>query len=253
MMIIVATIQILNELFGVDVETLVEAGFSANKTDVTIDGVTYPGYREYFLEICNALYDNGLLVGMRTDGFGESSDYSKYVILPEGFADKTARMNIRSFTVKDFNSVESWKKYIDTATATGGWANFCLHQLFTDDTVSDAFHLKEWQAKELFSYTNRDDVWVANYAEACKYYAEWSTAEVSSVYDNGTIKVTLTDAENNAVYDEALTVRVTVPTSWDICIVDGATELTVMTDASGEAYVLVDIVPDSGSVTITAK
>ena len=47
--------------------------------------------------------------------------------------------------------------------------------------------------------------------------------------------------------------NVTVPTSWDICIVDGATELTVMTDASGEAYVLVDIVPDSGAVTLALK
>jgi hypothetical protein len=55
------------------------------------------------------------------------------------------------------------------------------------------------------------------------------------------------------LFNEALTVRVTVPTSWNICVVNGSTELEVKTDSTGEAYVLVDIVPDSGAVVLTAK
>ena len=154
--------------------------------------------------------------------------------------------------MKDINSFESWTQYIDYAIESGGWANFCLHQIFEDGTVSEAFHLKESQARALFAYTNRDDVWVANYSEACKYYAEWSTAEVSVECNDGVISVTLTDAENNEVYDEALTVRVTVPTGWTECIVGDKT-VEVMVDENGESFVYVNIIPDSGVVTIIKK
>ena len=248
-----AAIQVFSDLFGVEVKTLVMPGVAANRTDVVVNGVTYHGWIEYYNAVVARMYADGILVGARGDGFGEANMSENFLILPERFGTEAERLNIPSYTAKDVNSFESWTQYIDYATESGGWANFCLHQIFTDDTVSEAFHLKEYQAKALFSYTNRDDVWVANYEEAAKYYAEWATAEVSVSSSNGVISVTLTDGENNDVYDEALTVKVSVPTSWNECLVNGSETVSVITDASGNSYVYVNIVPDSGVVTIVAK
>ena len=238
-------------LFGADVKTLVMPGVAANRTDVVIDGVTYQGWLAYYLMLVEQMYEEGILVGARGDGFGEANMGKNFVITPETFKNAQNRLNIYSYTAKDINSIDSWKQYIDYALESGGWANFCLHQIFPDGTVSEAFHLKISQAKELFGYTNRDDVWVANYEEAAKYYAEWSTAEVEVKCINGVISVTLTDGENNEVYDEALTVKVTVPTSWETCLVNGSETVKVYTDDNGVSYVYVNIIPDSGVVTIT--
>ena len=104
----------------------------------------------------------------------------------------------------------------------------------------------------LFSYTDRDDVWVANYSEASKYYTEWSTARVDIQNVDGKLILTLTDNENNDVFDEALTVKVTVPSNWTECLVDGV-EAEVIKTELGESFVYVSVVPDSGTVEIVSK
>jgi hypothetical protein len=84
------------------------------------------------------------------------------------------------------------------------------------------------------------------------YYAEWSTASVSCVYENGAVKVTLTDKENNDVFTEALTVKVSVPATWTSAKY-GSEILRIHRNVDGSAYVYVNIVPDSGVVTVLAN
>ena len=68
---------------------------------------------------------------------------------------------------------------------------------------------------------------------------------------DGKIRVTLTDSEDNTVYNEALTVKVYVPATWDGAVMNGEA-LTVHTDMAG-SYVYANVVPDSGTVEITSK
>ena len=127
---------------------------------------------------------------------------------------------------------------------------FCIHYIVPDGDPIVDFQITQSQATTLFDYTKSKNVCVANFTEATKYYSEWSTAEVSAVCENGVIKVTLTDNERDDVYDVALTVKVTVPNAWKSCIVNGGEAIDVMVDESGASYVYVDIVPDSGVVTL---
>ena len=249
---IYASIQILNDLYGIDMKTLVEPGIGVEKNDVTIDGVTYESYHKYYLQLISKAYEEGVLIGVRGNGFGDTAVSPDKVVTPEMLADVAERLDINALTARHTQNVENWKKYIDYATDVGGWAVFCLHKIIADGTDDTNIHIFESQADELFRYTDNENVWVATYTEATKYYTEWSTAEVSVECNDGVISVTLTDAENNEVYDEALTVKVTVPTGWTECIVGDKT-VEVMVDENGESFVYVNIVPDSGVVTITSK
>ena len=81
-------------------------------------------------------------------------------------------------------------------------------------------------------------------------FARRSVFTVSEACDDF-IRFTLTDSEDNTAYNEALTVKVGVPASWASATASGNT-LEVYTDTDGSFYVLVDIVPDSGVVTLSA-
>jgi len=236
--------QILNDLFGEDGYGIARAGISAKENDVTIDGITYKGYLEYYLTVLERMYNEGRLISVRR-GSGKAITH-EYLSTMEG------RLSVPSYSIKDYQDPATWRQHIDDATAIGGWSVFCIHRIFTDDTVSDAFHLKVSQIRDLFAYTDRDNVWVATYEVAAKYYSEWSTAEVKAEMKDGVIIVELTDKENNEIYDEALTVKVTVPSRWKSCMVNGG-ELEIKTDENGTSFVYLNIVPDSGTVEISGK
>ena len=143
----------------------------------------------------------------------------------------------------------AWTQFIDNAAANNGWATYCIHKI--SEAATSGHYILESDAEALFAHAASKNVWVANYTEAFLYYTEWASAQVSAVYDNGSIKVTLTDAEDNGVYDEALTVKVSVPASWAAAEANGE-RLEIHTDTDGSCYVLVDILPDSGTVTLSA-
>jgi hypothetical protein len=147
------------------------------------------------------------------------------------------------------STFEEWKLYIDAALEVGGWATFCLHNVCN---TGKYYNLDEEYAHQLFSYTNKENIWVANYTDALMYYSEWSTATTFAEFIDGKIYVTLSDGEDDALFTEALTVKVTVPESWKTVTLDGKT-LTVNTDESGESFVYVDIVPDSGTVILSGN
>jgi hypothetical protein len=161
---------------------------------------------------------------------------------------------MHAYSLRHTQTVESWKQYIDYATESGGWALLMLHRIYADDKtgVDHVIHTKESATRELFEYTNRDDVWVTTLTEATKYYSEWATSTVSTKTVDGVIVLTVTDTENNEVYDEALTVKVTVPESWEFCTVNGE-EIEVKIAENGVRFIYVDVVPDSGSVEIAKK
>ena len=137
-----------------------------------------------------------------------------------------------------------WKPYIDKAMENFGWAVFCIHNI-----ANSYYAISDAEANKLFAYTDRDEVWVATYSEASLYYCEWSTANVSTSYANGELKVTLTDGEKDEIFSMPLTVEVKVPSDWGSAI---AGNNLYKVRSNGEYnYILIDIVPDSGPVTIT--
>ena len=135
-----------------------------------------------------------------------------------------------------------------------GAVSYCIHNILSPEAATGNYILEE-HAERLFSQAASygDELWIANYTDVTKYYHEWSSAVVTDSYDaaSGTITVSLTDSERDDIYDMALTVKVTVPTSWETCLVNGSETVKVYTDDNGVSYVYVNIIPDSGVVTIT--
>ena len=96
----------------------------------------------------------------------------------------------------------------------------------------------------LFKHANDygDDIWIASYDEAAKYFLEWSTASVVAELKGNVIAVNLVTEETDERLNLALTVKVNVPDSYESITVDGE-ELEIKTDSDGSRYVLVDAVP----------
>lgn len=267
-----ASKQILEDLFSDYVSkngtaiSLIDAGIGVKTGNVVIDGVTYPTYKVFFIALWNSAYETGDLISVRTtfgSTYDPNLDLSTKVVIPSRYDTKTERFNTPGYMVEHYNAnpegiksddISNWKAYIDAAIAMNGWAGFCIHDIRPSSATSspNGHFITEEQAEALFAYAAGKNIWVATYTAASMYYAEWSTATVSSVYENGTVKVTLTDKEDDEIFTEALTVKVSVPATWTSAI-SGSEILEVHRNSDGSAYVYVNIVPDTGVVTISAN
>ena len=267
-----ASLQILEDLFSDYVSkngtaiSLIDAGIGVKTGNVVIDGVTYPTYKVFFVALWNSAYETGDLISVRTtfgSTYDPNLDLSTKVVTPSRYDTKTERFNTPGYMVEHYNAnpegiksddISNWKAYIDAAIAMKGWAGFCLHDIRPSSATSspNGHFITEEQAEALFAYAAGKNIWVATYTAASMYYAEWSTATVSSVYENGAVKVSLTDKEDDEIFTEALTVKVSVPATWTSAI-SGSEILEVHRNSDGSAYVYVNIVPDTGVVTISAN
>ena len=147
--------------------------------------------------------------------------------------------------------IDNWTAFIDHAIEQKGLAAYCIHNIIANPTSHSGHNISEADAEELFAYALSKNVWVAQFTDAVMYYSEWSTSNVTTEYENGKVMVTLTDGEDNEVYNMALTVKVAVPANWDSAKLGGKT-LEVFKNTDGSSYVYANIVPDSGVAEITA-
>ena len=238
---ILASKQIIEDLLGIEAITHVVPGISVKETDVTVNGELITTYNTYYQQLLSGFINDGTLAGIRGNVFQNGS----FILTNK---DNISKNGVRAFMVSNKDNVSDWKKYIDQSVDINGLAVFCIHKIIEDGATGSGHYIYESMAEEIFAYAIEQNVWVANYTEATLYFTEWASADVATSYENGRIKVTLTDEEDNNLYDEALTVKVRVPTTWNSATVNGEV-LTVHTDNDG-CFVYVDIVPDSGTVEI---
>ena len=101
------------------------------------------------------------------------------------------------------------------------------------------------------------DLWLPTFAEAAKYYFEWSSAELSAVtHGTDRVEVTLTDAEEDPRFDEPLTLKITVPKELKTAEVESYGEIVdvdIHTDSDGTHFVYANILPGDGVSTIRGK
>ena len=264
---IYASKQILEELFPNNISinstalSFINPGIAIKTVDhKRSDGSVVTTYKTYFNEVLKKAYDNGELIGSNaTFGatYDPSLDLSTKVVTKDNFSTYESRMAIPRYMVEHYNAnpeglvnddISNWTDYIDSAIDLNGWACFCIHMMIEKESAN-GHNITEAQAEKLFKYALDNNVWVATNTDAILYFSEWSTSSVSAEYTDGKINVTLTDNERDDVYNMALTVKVSVPDNWQSAT-DGADTYEVLKDSNGVSYVLVDIVPDSGVVTL---
>jgi hypothetical protein len=212
------------------------------------------GFKAYIQEIYEQAFADGTFIAARTAG--------QKTYTAKDFLDEENRIYRRAYIIStstnDPEMPASWKKHIDNAIAAGGgWSSFCIHAM-TEDINEDGQggHKITWeQAEALFQYAvgKGDDLWIATQTEATIYYHEWSSSKVTASYDSdgSKISVSLTDNEDDEIYDMALTVKVAVPGNWSSASVDGK-DVAIRTDSDGSCFVYVDVAPET-TVSIVGK
>ena len=244
---IYASMQLIEELLGIRAISIVEPGIGV-KTDDYLhkDGTLYKTYYTYYKQLVNQAIADGTIVNYIGSILGVSTANLTNYVTKYNIKDSTG---VRRLMVGPSDNKDMWKQFIDNAADNDGWATFCIHKITPEPT--SGHYILQSDAEDLFAHAASKNVWIANYTEAALYYSEWASAKVTASYEDGKISVTLTDDEDNSVYDEELTVKVYVPTIWSAADMNGET-LTVHTDESG-SFVYVNILPDSGTVEICAQ
>lgn len=215
-------------------------------------GTVIPGYSNNYYDLHEQFINDGELIGSRLTG-GK-------IYTADTLANIENRMKLKANmitckTTNDPSAADAWIDYIDKALLDGGIASFCIHAIVDDvaNTSGEGGHyISKAQADRLFGYTESlgDRVWVATLTDAMLYYFEWSTAKLTSAYEDGKITLSITDEERDDIYDMPLTVRVRVPGTWSAAT-DGTNVYEVVTDMYGYNYILVDVKPET-SVTLTS-
>ncbi len=246
---ITASNQIIEDVSGYASGTMVRAGVGASVS-------------RYFY---NLMLDSGVYFAARANSSDYVEDPNSLVYYYDTITNRAAitsymiehyASSYNTATVKgDDNSVclaagiDKWTEYIDHAIETGGWATFCIHEIMPDDhqqgKAKSGHYIYQTQAKALFSHANDygDDIWIASYDEAAKYFLEWSTASVTAEVKAGNIiAVNLVTEETDERLNVALTVKVSVPDSFESVSLNGE-NVEIMSDGDGSKYVLVDVKP----------
>jgi len=257
-----ASKQLLEELFpksefaNQNPLTLIGAGIGVRMADFKVESEnkTVLTYHTYFTKILNKAIENGDYIGGRgTFQVTNTADSSKRVVLPSALKNKDSRRNIAAYMIVHANrgtdSIGNWTAFIDHAIDQGGWASYCIHKIVTPDKQTGHYILEK-DAEELFRYSASKNVWTATFTDALIYYSQWSTATVKCVMENDAVKVTLTDREDNELFNMPMTIKVSVPKEWATASCNGA-ELEIKYDYNNKPYVYVDVTPNSDSVLIT--
>ena len=246
---ITASNQIIEDVSGYESGTMIRAGVGASVS-------------KYFY---NLMLDSGVYFAARANSSDTIANPNSLVYY---YNTITNRAGITSYMIEHYASsyinptikgddnslclsagIDKWTDYIDYAIETGGWATFCIHEIMPDNhqegKTKSGHYIYETQAKALFKHANDygDDIWIASYDEAAKYFLEWSTASVSAEIKAGNvIAVNLITEETDERLNVALTVKVSIPNSFESVTIDGEA-LEIITDEDGSKYVLVDVKP----------
>jgi hypothetical protein len=105
-----------------------------------------------------------------------------------------------------------------------------------------------------FIERNREKLWIGLYADVAKYGQERDTATLT-VESSTPEKITLslTDEMDDSHFDFPLTVKVRIPNDWTTAKAEQAgkpVEAKIL-EHEGNAYALLQAVPDAGSITLT--
>ncbi len=157
----------------------------------------------------------------------------------------------------DFDdTAEEWMKSIDEAVEKNGIVTYLYHTI-TEEEESNASNVVETDRffPMLSEYVKEGKVWNPFYYEAVLYMKECESAQVSMETEGDTVKVTLTDALDNATFNYPLTVRVPVPADWEtVSVSQGTRNEVAKTFTIGEEnYVYANVVPDGGVATLKAS
>lgn len=158
--------------------------------------------------------------------------------------------------------LEDMNKWIDDAISGGKWLVELWHGIGyegegedDDGNTADSYNLPEetYRAHMEYAFSKADEFWCASANEAVKYIKERQNAALSVISETDEkLTLSLTDNLDNAIYNEALTLKIRVDTSKSelSCSVGGVQKTAQVNSDQNGRYLLIDAVPDSGDIVI---
>jgi VCBS repeat-containing protein len=144
---------------------------------------------------------------------------------------------------------KSLESQIDLAETSGQWLVIGFHGL--DGTGYGP--VTEERFRQFIEYMTTKNVWVGTLSAVVKYIRERDSANLSVLFSVGEeLVLDLTDGLDDAIYNEALTIRSEVPATCASALVEqGDTFTTVSSVLEGTTQVIYyNAVPDRGEITI---
>jgi hypothetical protein len=170
-------------------------------------------------------------------------------------------MNISSFVLGSagsYTTAASINSLADSAAAANAWCVYLIHSIDINDDYSP-LSSTVLQASVNYMSTNQDKFWVETFGNVVRYIQERNASSVTETANTGssiTIQVTnnLTNPINvtNTIYNYPITIRRPLPTNWLWATVaqNGAPVPTQVVTNNSTNYVMFDVVPNGGDVTI---
>ena len=191
--------------------------------------------------------------------FGEINDNAKsliaqaYYIAARGVSSGLNKMPYDFYDMKaceDTLSVEQMKAKADEAEQRGKWLISNHHSL---DETSDYGYWNIGMLTDYLDYLKTRNLWVDTFASVTKYIKERASANLSLVSSSDEqIVLSLTDTLDDAIYDEALTIRSEVPSSWaKVNVQQRSSAITVPSVVEDTRTVIYyHVIPDRGLITL---
>ena len=152
--------------------------------------------------------------------------------------------NVRACTPEDV-SIDVYAM-TDSTEQQGKWLVVYFHDLASGSYDIDMF-------TTYLDYLKRKNLWVGTFGAAVKYIQERAAATLSVLSTSSSQMVlNLTDTLNDAIYDQALTLRSEVPSGWTtVNVQQGSSSTVVQSIVEGTTRVIYyNAVPDRGLITL---
>lgn len=164
-------------------------------------------------------------------------------------------MNISSFscgTESSAKTAEDFNAIAQKALLKNGWSVYLYHGIDNDGGYSP---IESQELKEHLSFleNNKEVYWVDTFLNVIKYIKERDALSIKQTSKtNETITVDFTDNLDDSVYNYPITIKKEIPTSWtNVKLSQNNTTITYKIVVENEKkYIIFNIVPDQGTVTI---
>lgn len=209
--------------------------------DRRLDTINDPTYQDLYVSARNA--GNPLLAGNSYN----ASDTTTWWKYGEGTYGLDHYFVVGDALMLSSTTLTTFEAQLDLVEAQNGWTVFTYHGIETGgyENISAA----DFTAQVSALATRNESLFVAPYGEVVRYIRQRDEAAASIVNNDGTtLTLSLTDSLDDSIFNVPLTLMLDAPVGWsDVTAQQSGLPVKAwVTDGK----ILVNAVPDSGSITI---
>ena len=165
-------------------------------------------------------------------------------------------MNISSFVLGSagsYTTAASINNLANSATNSSKWCVYLIHSIDVNNDYSP-LSSTVLQASVNYLSTNQNKFWVETFGNVVCYIKERNAASVAETANSGdSITIQVTDGLNDSIYNYPITLRRPMPANWPGAVVlqNNKPIATQLVTVGSTNFVMFDVVPDGGDVTLS--